>query len=151
MAGSNQPCSSSSNDWEFHYLVIYTYNKVHQIAVMTTYTPPHIQDLLLLPNTKNYRIFFMIYVHCELTCTHFVSADGSLRQRRYSTGEVTEKEYCHARKVSLMMCRCVVLLCFPQRNQSFIKKNCMFCDCAPHWLWLNYVFHDVRCVCMAYN
>jgi hypothetical protein len=45
----------------------------------------------------------MICVHCGVMCVQFVSADGSPR-RLYSTGEVTEKEYCHAKKVSDIAC-----------------------------------------------
>jgi hypothetical protein len=65
----------------------------------------------------------MVYVHCELTCAHFVSADCTPR-RQYSTGEVTEKEYCHARKVSHMMCRLLFTM-FPDRIQMFMEKSCI--------------------------
>lgn len=64
----------------------------------------------------------------------FFLADSSPR-RLYSTGEVTEKEYCHAKKVSLIVCGF-------QRETSFFslcflkeQKGGMYvCDHVGHSL-----------------
>lgn len=68
-------------------------------------------------------------------CIHnFFSADSSPR-RLYSTGEVTEKEYCHAKKVSLTVCgfqrvTSFFLLCFLKEQ----KGGMYVCDHIGHSL-----------------
>jgi hypothetical protein len=57
----------------------------------------------------------------------FISADGSPR-RLYSTGEVTDKEYCLARKVSLTVCSFkrdsdYFLVVFPEGVESSQKGH----------------------------
>jgi hypothetical protein len=142
MAGNNQPCCSNSNNLEFRYLVICTCNKNHQVAIEA--------ELTLYPTPKTTE-FFMVHVPSELTHVQYFTADGAPR-RLYSTGEVTGKEYCHARKVSLMMCtfwKCTLVLLQCILNTKCYEKNHVLYCCAPDWLYLNSVSHYVKCICVC--